>query len=74
MDKYELSADKIYFDSDYDLTLYFGGVKVTLGASEEIDEKVMRLQYILPELSGKTGTLSMENYTEDSKSIPFRQN
>ncbi len=74
LDKYELSADKIYFDSDYDLTLYFGGVKVTLGASEEIDEKVMRLQYILPELSGKTGTLSMENYTEDSKSIPFRQN
>lgn len=74
LDKYELSADKIYFDSDYDLTLYFDGVKVTLGASEEIDEKVMRLQYILPELSGKTGTLSMENYTEDSKSIPFRQN
>ena len=74
LDKYELSADKIYFDSDYDLTLYFDGVRVTLGSSEEIDEKVMRLQYILPELSGKTGTLSMENYTEDTKSIPFRQN
>ena len=73
LDKYELTADKIYFDSDYDLTLYFDGVRVTLGSSEEIDEKIMRLQYILPELSGKKGTLSMENYTEDTRLIPFHQ-
>ncbi len=73
LDKYELTADKIYFDSDYDLTLYFKDVRVTLGASEEIDEKIMRLQYILPELSGKKGTLSMENYTEDTRLIPFHQ-
>lgn len=73
LDKYELTADKIYFDSDYDLTLFFEGVRVTLGSSEEIDEKIMRLQYILPELSGKKGTLSMENYTEDARLIPFHQ-
>ena len=73
LDKYELTADKIYFDSDYDLTLYFEGVRVTLGSSEEIDEKIMRLQYILPELAGKKGTLSMENYTEDMRLIPFHQ-
>lgn len=73
LDKYELSSDRIYFDSDYNLTLYFEGVRVTLGASEEIDEKIMRLQYILPELAGKSGTLSMENYTEDSNLIPFHQ-
>lgn len=71
--KYELAADKIFFDSDYDVTLYFEGVRVTMGPSEEIDEKIMRLQYILPQLSGKSGTLRMENYTEDSKSIPFNQ-
>ncbi len=73
LDKYELMADRIYFDPDYNLTLYFKGVRVTLGGSEEIDEKVMRLQYILPELTGKSGVLSMENYSDDSKLIPFHQ-
>ena len=72
LDKYELTADKIYFDSDYDLTLYFGGVRVTLGSGEDLDKKIMRLQYILPELEGKKGTLPMEKYTEDTKLIPFR--
>lgn len=71
--KYELSADKIFFDSDYDLTLFFDEIRVTLGASDEIDEKIMRLQYILPKLKGKRGTLRMENYTEDTKNITFNQ-
>lgn len=72
LDKYELTADKIYFDSDYDLTLFFGGIRVTLGTGEDLDKKIMRLQYILPELEGKKGTLPMEKYTEDTKVIPFR--
>lgn len=71
--KYELTADKIFFDSSYDLTLYFGGVRVTLGSGSTIDEKIMRLQYILPELEGKTGTLQMENYTDNTKNITFNQ-
>ena len=71
LEKYELTADKIFFDSDYDLTLYFGGVRVTLGSSDEIDEKIMRLQYILPQLEGKSGTLRMENHTEDTKNTTF---
>lgn len=71
--KYDLSADKIFFDSDNDLTLYFDQVKVLLGDSSSIDRKIMKLQYILPELEGKKGTLNMENYTEDSKNIPFRE-
>ena len=73
LEKYELSADKIFFDSAFDLTLYFGEVRVTLGASDEIDGKIMRLQYILPRLEGKKGTLQMENYTEDTKNITFNQ-
>lgn len=71
LDKYELTADKIFFDSDYELTLYFEGVRVTLGNSMEIDQKIMRLQYILPKLEGKSGTLRMENHTEDTKNTTF---
>lgn len=72
--KYDLAADKIFFDSSLDLTLYFQGVRVTLGSSENLDEKIMKLQYILPELEGRKGTLQMENITEDTKNITFNQN
>ena len=53
--KYSLAADKIFFDSVLDLTLYFKGVRVTLGSSENLDEKIMKLQQILPRLEGEKG-------------------
>ena len=73
LNKYELMADKIFFDSSYDLTLFFDGIKVTLGSNSNIDQKIIRLKNILPELEGKTGTIQMENYTEDTKNITFHQ-
>lgn len=73
VNKYNLSADRIYFGSDESLTLYFKDVRVALGGWENLDEKVMRLQYMVPQLDGKKGILHMENYTEDTKNIPFEQ-
>lgn len=69
--KYQLSVDRIYFGSDSSLTLYFENVRVALGTGDNLDEKVMKLQYMLPELSGKSGILRMESYTEETKSISF---
>ena len=72
MNKYEISTDKIYFDDSLDMTLYFGGAKVMIGSQDYLDEKIMKLKYILPELEGKKGTLRMENYSEDMKNITFQ--
>ena len=71
LDQYAMTVDKIYFDSDYQVTLIFGEVKVAMGASDDIDEKIMKLQYMLPELEGKNGTLDMKEYTEETKTISF---
>lgn len=71
VNKYNLSADRIYFGNDDSLTLYFGDIRVSLGTREYLDEKVMRLQNILPKLEGQKGTLRMENFTEDNQNIPF---
>ncbi len=73
LNKYELMADKIFFDSTYELTLFFDGIRVTLGADSDIDQKIIHLKNILPNLEGKKGTLRMENYTEDTKNITFLQ-
>lgn len=70
-DKYEIEVDKIYFDDDYNITLYFGDARVKLGNYDNIDEKMIRLKAILPELEGKKGVLRMENYTVDSAFTSF---
>lgn len=71
--KYSLTADRIYFDSAYEVTLYFGEAKIALGENKDIDEKIMKLQYILPDLLGKSGTLDMREYSEDTKTYSFEQ-
>ena len=71
VNKYNLIVDRIFFGSDNSLTLYFENVKAAFGNSGNLEEKVMELQYILPELTGKSGTLRMENYTEETKTITF---
>ena len=73
LDKYSMSADRIYFDSDYQVTLVFGEAKVALGLDGYMDEKIMKLQYILPNLIGEKGTLDMREYSEDTKSYSFEK-
>ena len=71
--KYELSPDQIEFGSNQNLTLYFDQVRIALGNSGSLDEKVGRLHELYPDLEGRSGVLRMENYTEDSKFISFEQ-
>ena len=73
LSKYELHAEKIFFDSDYDVYLYFGGVEVSIGTRDYIDEKIIQLQYILPSLEGKSGILEMKDYNEDTTNITFEE-
>ncbi len=64
--KYEISTDKIFFDQNRNITLYFDKARVQLGSMENIDEKMIKLQYIIPKLEGLSGVLFMENYSEES--------
>lgn len=71
VNKYNLSIDKIYFSKTGTITLYFDDIRVSLGEAQNLDEKVMKLQYMLPEIEGRSGVLRMENYTEETKNISF---
>ncbi len=73
LSKYELKANRILFDSDFNVYLYFDGVEVNLGQWNYIDEKIIQLQYILPELYGKTGILDMKDFDEDTRNITFEE-
>lgn len=71
--KYELTPDRIEFGKDMELTLYFADVRVALGNSGSLEEKVGRLHELFPDLEGRSGVFHMETYTEDSKFISFEQ-
>ena len=71
VNKYNLSIDRIYFAKDNSITLYFDDIRVSLGEDRNLDEKIMKLQYMLPEIEGQSGELRMENYTEETKSVSF---
>ncbi len=71
--KYQLGADRIFFDSEYNVYLYFGEIEVSLGTEQFIDEKIIQLQYILPDLSGKKGILEMKDFDDDTKNITFEE-
>lgn len=70
--KYEINADKIHFDKVGNMTLYFGEARAALGTKENIDQKVMQLSNILPELEGKSGVLHMEDYKEGTERVSFK--
>ncbi len=69
--KYDIMTDKIFFNKQNEMTLYFGNARVKLGDGSNLDEKIMRLTDILPDLEGKKGVLQMENYSEDTPNITF---
>lgn len=71
--KYEIPTDKIYFDSQYNMFLYFNKVKVKIGETDNLEFKIMQLKAILPEIIEYSGNLDLENLTEHSKSITFQR-
>ena len=65
LNKYELAADKIYFHSNSQITLYFGNTKVALGnETAHLEDKLMILPKMLAKMSGQSGTLQMETYAD----------
>lgn len=73
LQKNELRPDSIEFKRSLDIVLHFEGVRVELGQGGQLEEKLGRLPQFLPELEGKSGVLDMSNYSEDSKTVSFKQ-
>ena len=51
--------------------MYFDDVRVCLGDMTLLEEKIQRLDAILPELEGEDGVLHMEAYSESHSTFTF---
>lgn len=71
--KYSIPTDKIYFDNNEEITLYFGDVRVFIGSDKYIDEKINELSLLMPKLQGYSGVLHMENYKGEGGSFTLEK-
>ncbi len=71
--KYELNVDKILFQSNRDIMLFFRDVRVDLGQDVNLEEKIMVLPTFLEELEGQKGILRMADYTEEGGMTVFEK-
>ncbi len=71
LSKYGVEMDKIYFDANYNMTLYYDQARIKIGDFTAIDEKIIRLKDILPELKGRKGVLRLDNYNGSDSIITF---
>lgn len=62
LSKHQITTDKIYFNESNEITLYFDNIRAKLG-KDNLEEKVMRLEQILPNLSGESGVLGFGRIT-----------
>ncbi|MDD7642876.1 MAG: cell division protein FtsQ/DivIB [bacterium] len=72
LQKYEIPAKQIkYEELSGAMTVYSGKITILVGNADNLAQKILRLQYILPQLEGKKGTLHLENWTSETTDIIF---
>lgn len=71
LDKYKIEPEIIYVTSEGEVLLSYGDIQAYVGSNIYLNEKIVRLQKILPELKGMKGTLHLETWTESARDIYF---
>ena len=69
MKKYDLDPDEIRFGNTKELYMQLGEVRISLGTGTHLEEKIARISQIQQDLQDRSGTLHMENYTDESTHI-----
>lgn len=71
--KYNLAPKNIKYSQEGTYTLKYDEVTVLLGQAQKLNEKLVRLSYILPKLEGQKGILHLESWTENTTNIAFEK-
>jgi len=68
-----LEPESVLYGVDDSPVLCYGDVIVKLGSMELLTQKIERLNEMLPKLSGMSGTLHLENWTEENINVVFEK-
>ena len=73
LSKYEVSVDRVFFNKDLSIMLYWDDVKINLGNGDNLNEKIYGIKQMSPGFIGLCGTLHMEDYNGDNSSVMFKK-
>lgn len=65
LQKYGIKVDRVKYNSKMEATVYMGNVRVKIGSSKYLEEKIAELYSMLDQLEGQSGTLHLETYDKD---------
>lgn len=68
---YGLDVDKIQYSDDMEISLSIGEIDVALGSGEALNGKIAELNDILPTISGRSGTLHLEDYEGEGSAAGY---
>lgn len=69
----DISVSAIHFYADGSITMDYNGILINFGTSSNLDAKVIRLKYILPQIADQAGTLHLEDWSEGNRDIVFEK-
>ena len=71
VEKFDVQPDKVFFAENSNVTMYYGDIRVLIGDSSLIEEKIARAAAILPKLVGEVGELHLDDYKKGVDTIVF---
>ena len=71
VDKFEIIPDSVEFSDTKGIILHYDNARIYLGEDENLEEKITRLQAILPSIRNLTGILHLEDFSSDTVNIIF---
>jgi cell division protein FtsQ len=71
LNRKELIPDSILFGRENSPILVYDSVWVQIGSTSLLTQKVERMEKILPKLTGESGVLHLENWSEENTNIVF---
>lgn len=67
----EYNITNIKLNGESGIVIMYDAIEIRLGSRSNLDEKLKRLTYILPQLNGMAGILHLEDFNEDNTDIVF---
>ncbi len=71
--KYDVPVTLASLEENGGISVLYGTILISMGTQDDLEEKVMRLPKILPQLEGQSGILHLENWTKDNTDIVFEK-
>lgn len=73
LQKYQLKPSEIYFKNKQEIFLFFSEVRIQIGDTDFLDEKMGFIEEILPNLKEKKGEISLKNFKGEKCTITFQE-